>query len=115
MNNHSKRFVKQFVLGFGFLSGIWVKIGFDPEDFILNYAHKALDFVFPGNILSPWFWIVPVLLLAVSIYGSYVNGKVLGILAVFIAFMAGLSFPEMYFFVLLILAVIVGFIASRKK
>jgi len=115
MNNKSKRFVKQFVLGFGFLSGVWVRIGFDPEDYILGYAHKVLEYVFPGNVLSFWFWIIPILFLGVSIFGSYRNGKILGILAVFIAFMAGLSVPELYFLVLLALAVIVGFIASKRK
>jgi len=115
MNNQSKRFVKQFVLGFGFLSGVWVRIGFDPEDYVLNYAYTFLDYIFPGNVLSPWFWIIPVLLLVASIFGAYKNGKVLGILSVFIAFMAGLSVPDLYFLVLLVLAIIVGFIASKKK
>ncbi len=112
---NSKRFIKQFVLGFGFLSGLWIRIGFDPEDIVLGLAHKALDYVFPGNVFSFWFWIIPILFLAYSVFGSYKNGRILGILAVFIAFMAGLSVPDLYFLVLLLLAVVVGFFASKNK
>jgi hypothetical protein len=83
-------FVQQFVLGFGFLGGFWIHVGINPENEIL----KALSiigksFAFNSNF-SLLFWMIPTLDMILSLFFTYVVGGLLGIIAVFLAFVGGI-------------------------
>lgn len=110
-----RHFVQQFVLGFGFLSGLWVKLGFDPEDILIGFVSDFFEMVSPGNTLSPLFWVVPIVLTVVSLAGAFYYGEFVGVLAVGLSFVAGFLFPDLLFVFLLVSAVVVGIFAVRVK
>ena len=62
-------FVQEFVILFGFLNGLWIHIGVNPETEI---------------------WIGVLILTIAPIWASYVIGKWLGLIAVFLAFIGGI-------------------------
>ncbi len=75
MAKKSGRFVWQFVIGLGFLSGIWTAIGLDPEDVLINAVGTAINSVYPSSLIRYLFLILPTILLAVSIIGGLPEGK----------------------------------------
>jgi len=117
MAKKSRRFVWQFVLGLGFLSGIWTAIGLDPEDVLISAAGSAVDSVFPSPLVRYLFLILPTILLAISVIGAYRKGKGLGLVSVLIAYGAGLVIlaSTVWGLVLLALAAAVGYCAAAKR
>jgi hypothetical protein len=117
MANRSKTYIWQFVIGLGFLSGIWTAAGIDPEEVLLNALGTVTSTVYPDPVVKQLFIILPVILLLLSIWGAYKKGRVLGLVAVLIAYLAGLSIlvsatPAI---VLLVIAIAVGVLATSRK
>lgn len=108
-------FVQHFIIGFGFLSGVWIKIGFDPEDFFIEFFGTLMNYWFPNNILMPWFWVLPIVLLAVAIIGTFFFGGLVGFLALGLALFAGILVPSVLSAVLLGSAVVAGIYAIKLK
>jgi len=117
MVKKSRRFIWQFVLGLGFLSGIWTAIGLDPEDVLISAAGFAVDSFFPSPLVRYLFLILPTILLAISVIGAYRKGKGLGLVSVLIAYGAGLVIlaSPVWGLVLLALAAAVGYCAATKR
>lgn len=114
MAKRSRTYIWQFVIGLGFLSGIWTAIGIDPEEVILNLLGSVTGEIYPDPMLRQLFIILPTILLLLSIWGAYKKGRVLGLVSVVIAYMAGLSilvalWPSL---VLLLAAIVTGYLAS---
>lgn len=85
-------FVQEFVLGFGFLGGLFAWVGIDPEEEILRALLRAL---LPNNELTisiVIFGIVSTSAL-VSILGALAMGGKLGLLVVAFAWIAGFLLP----------------------
>lgn len=117
MAKKSGRFIWQFVIGLGFLSGIWTAVGLDPEDVLINAAGTAINSVYPSTLIRSLFLLLPTILLAVSIIGAYRKGKGLGLVSVIIAYGAGLlilSSPAGGL-VLLCIAAAAGYCAAAKR
>jgi hypothetical protein len=117
MAKRSRTYIWQFVIGLGFLSGIWTAIGIDPEEVILNLLGSVTGEIYPDPTLRHLFIILPTLLLLLSIWGAYKKGRVLGLISVVIAYMAGLSilvalWPSL---VLLLAAIITGYLATGRR
>lgn len=84
------RFFWQSVIGLGFLSGLWTAVGIDPEDILISALGTVITSVIPDPTVRALFLILPVILLIVSIIGAYRTGKVLGLISVIMAYIAGL-------------------------
>jgi hypothetical protein len=117
MVKKSRTYIWQFVIGLGFLSGLWTAIGINPQEIILNILGTVTESVCSDPAIHFLFIIVPTILLIVSIVGAYKKGKVLGLISVIVAYFAGLFFliSTTTAFVFLCIAIIIGYLATNRK
>jgi hypothetical protein len=117
MTRKSKTYIWQFVIGVGFLSGLWTAVGIDPEEVILNVLGKAVDMMYPDPTIRYILLLLPTLLLIVSIIGAYKKGRVFGLAAVIVAYVAGLSILVSITsaLLLLVLAIVTGYLATNRR
>jgi hypothetical protein len=117
MTRKSKTYIWQFVIGVGFLSGLWTAVGIDPEEVILNVLGKAVDMMYPDPTIRYILLLLPTLLLIISIIGAYKKGRVFGLAAVIVAYIAGLSILVSITSALLLLAlaIITGYLATNRR
>lgn len=117
MAKRSRTYIWQFTIGLGFLSGLWTAIGIDPEEVLINLLGTAATGVFPDPALREIFILLPLVLLAVSVWGAYKKGKVLGLASVLVAYVAGLSILVALWtaLVLLLAAMVIGYLATGRK
>jgi hypothetical protein len=117
MTRKSKTYLWQFVIGLGFVSGLWTAIGIDPEEVVLNLLGKVIAAVYPDPAVQILFLILPTTLLALAVIGAYRKGRLLGLVAVIMAYGAGLSIllsPRMAL-VLLTAAIVTGYLATDRR
>jgi hypothetical protein len=117
MAKKSRTYLWQSVIGLGFLSGLWTAIGIDPEAVILNALGKAVDTIYPDPDIRALFILLPTILLILSVYGAYRKGRVLGLAAVIVAYLAGLSILVSITttILLLLVAAILGLLATNRR
>ncbi len=117
MAKKSHVYIWQSVIGLGFLSGLWTAIGIDPEAVILNALGKAVDMIYPDQNVRALFILLPTILLILSVYGAYRKGRVIGLSAVIVAYLAGLSILVSITTAILLLlaAVVLGFLATNRR
>jgi len=113
----TRKYIWQFVIGFGFLSGLWTAIDIDPEEVLLNVLNRTVETIYPDPNVRTLLLILPALLLLVSIIGAYKNGRVPGLAAVIVAYGAGLSVLVSITSALhlLLLAIVLGFLATNRR
>jgi hypothetical protein len=100
-----KAFTNEFVMGFGFLSGLWVYAGIDPEGAVLG----ALATLVPSA--GPLLLILSIVGPLVSLAGAYALGGMLGLLAVAFAFFGGMFITKGAGIWLLLIALGLGYAA----
>jgi hypothetical protein len=117
MTRRSRTYLWQSVIGLGFLSGVWTAIGIDPEEVVLNTIGTAITAAYPDPTIRTLFLILPTALLIISVYGAYRKGKALGIIAVILAYAAGLSLLVSLTTALLLLlfAIVAGYLATNRR
>lgn len=117
MARRTKTFLWQFVVGLGFLSGIWTAIGIDPEEVILNAVGTAVTAAYPDEALRTLFILLPTALFLISVYQAYRKGKAPGIAAVLLAYLAGLSILVSLATTLILLAaaLVTGYLATNRR
>lgn len=117
MAKRSKTYIWQFVIGLGLLSGIWTAIGIDPGSVILNVLGEIVGRVYSDPGIRSLLLLLPTVLLILSIIGAYRQGKVLGLVSVVIAYLAGLVIlvSVMTSLVLLGIAIITGYLATSRR
>jgi len=117
MAKKSSRFVWQFVIGLGFLSGLWTAVGLDPEDVLISAVGTVVDTVYPSTLVRSLFLILPTILLILSVIGAYGKGRVLGLLSVLVAYGAGLMIFSAAVVALLLLAAaaLLGYFSAAKR
>lgn len=117
MAKRSKTYIWQFVIGLGLLSGIWTAIGIDPGSVILNILGEIVGRVYSDPGIRSLLLLLPTVLLILSIIGAYRQGKVLGLVSVVIAYLAGLVIlvSIMTSLVLLGVAIITGYLATSRR
>jgi hypothetical protein len=117
MVKKSRTYIWQFVLGLGFLSGLWTAIGINPQEIILNILGTVTESVYSDPAIRFLFIIVPTILLIVSIVGAYKKGKVLGLISVIVAYFAGLFFivSTTTSVIFLCIAISIGYLATNRK
>jgi len=116
MAKKSKAYIWQFVIGLGFLSGVWTAIGIDPGAVILNVLGDMIGTLYSDPVVRSLFLILPTALLVVSIISAYRKGKVLGLISVIMAYCAGLVIivSTGTSLLLLIIAIIIGYLATSR-
>ncbi|NJE47335.1 hypothetical protein E3E35_07970 [Thermococcus sp. GR7] len=105
-------FVRQFVMGFGFLSGLFARLGGDPESIAMNSIFKAFEPLVPhaGGFMV-LFGIMSLIEPASKFLAGYKVGGLLGIIAIFFGFLAGYAIMQggSLWVVLLIIAATIGY------
>lgn len=116
MAKKSRSYIWQFVIGLGFLSGLWTAIGIDPQEFFLNILGKAVETVYSNPVIRSLFLLLPVILFLISVYGAYNQGRYLGLISVIIAYLAGLFILDATLGALGLLgiAIITGYVAPKR-
>jgi predicted branched-subunit amino acid permease len=117
MTKKSGLFIRQFVIGLGFLSGIFTAIGIDPQVILLRIIGNAVGSVYPDPQVSYMFFILPTVLLLVSLIAAFMKGKVLGLVSVIVAYCSGvlIFISAVLSITLLLLAVALGFLATNRR
>jgi hypothetical protein len=117
MAKRSRTYIWQFTIGLGFLSGLWTAIGIDPGEVVLNLIGTVTGEIYPDPTIRQLFIILPVILLALSILGAYKKGRVIGLVSVVIAYVAGLSILVALWtsLILLLAAIVTGYIATSRR
>ncbi len=117
MGRKAKNYIWQSVIGLGFLSGLWTAIGFDPEQVLITAVSAVIDKAYPDPTIRWLFILLPTVLLLVSVWGAYRNGKMLGLVSVILAYVAGLLILGTTGLALLLLigALVCGWVATDRK
>jgi hypothetical protein len=117
MAKRSRTYIWQFTIGVGFLSGLWTAVGIDPEEVVLNLIGTVTGRIYPYPIIRQLFILLPVILLALSVWGAYKKGRVIGLASVVIAYVAGLSILVALWtsLILLCAAMVTGYIATSRR
>jgi len=117
MAKRSRTYIWQFTIGLGFLSGLWTAIGINPGEVVLNLIGTVTGEIYPDPTIRQLFIILPVILLALSILGAYKKGRVIGLVSVVIAYVAGLSILVALWtsLILLLAAIVTGYIATSRR
>jgi hypothetical protein len=117
MAKKSRTYIWQFVIGLGFLSGLWTAIGIDPQAVIIDVLGNAVDTVYSDPAIRSLFLILPTILLLISTLGAYRKGRIPGLISVIIAYIAGLFIlvSTVTALILLSVAIIIGYLAPRRS
>jgi len=117
MTKKSRTYIWQFVIGLGFLSGLWTAIGIDPQEMILNILGNAAVSIYSDPAIRFLLLVLPTILFILSIIGVYKKGKVLGLISVIVAYIAGLFIliSTMTALVFLGIAIIIGYLATNRR
>jgi hypothetical protein len=117
MAKKSRTYIWHFVIGLGFLSGLWTAIGIDPQAVIVGVLGNLVDTVYSDPAIRSLFLILPTILLFLSILGAYTRGRLLGLISVILAYLAGLfilvsTVTALVFFGV---AIIIGYLAPDRR
>ncbi|HUT38960.1 MAG TPA: hypothetical protein VMW77_06650 [Methanoregula sp.] len=117
MTKKSRTYIWQVVIGLGFLSGLWTAIGIDPQEMILNILGNAAVSIYSDPAIRFLLLVLPTILFILSIIGVYKKGKVLGLISVIVAYIAGLFIliSTMTALVFLGIAIIIGYLATNRR
>jgi len=106
-------FVKEFIIGLGLISGIFWRVGVDPEAVLFSALLDIYRQLSPDTRFSWYFWLAPLLLTAISWIGAYLIGGTLGFFAVILALAGVFMYDTFFGWILVIVAVILGASAAR--
>jgi len=86
-------FINEFVITFGFLGGLFTRVGVDPETELIKAFLTILEQFAPSmQVLNPWILIlITIGLTSVSILAIYSLGGKLGLFAVACAWIGGFT------------------------
>lgn len=108
------RFVQESVIGLGFLNGMWLRFGINPEDEIFKSVVSFISLFSEQYAiwLSGAFAILSFALLAVSLVSAYARAGRAGLLAVGLAIAGGFLLGQLGI-AFLIIAILLGFISCK--
>jgi len=117
MVKKSRTYIWQFVIGLGFLSGLWTAIGIDPQAVIIGVLGNLVNTGYSDPAIRSLFLILPTILLILSILGAYSRGRLLGLFSVILAYLAGLFIliSTTTALVFLGVAIIIGYLAPNRS
>ncbi|OPY35567.1 MAG: hypothetical protein A4E35_02393 [Methanoregula sp. PtaU1.Bin051] len=74
MAKKSSLFIRESVIGLGFLSGCFTAIGIDPQDDAIRIIGESVQSVYPDPQVSYLFIMLPTILLLISLITAYLKG-----------------------------------------
>jgi ABC-type sulfate transport system permease component len=112
---HKHEFLKSTIISFGFLSGVWIHLGFDPQSFVFSLLQDILLKVEPEYVqaITIVFFALPIILTCIGVLTAYRRAGWWGLLATALAFYAGIIL-NVSSIGLLAAALIIGFFAARR-
>ena len=120
LGNRFNYIVKELIIGFGFLNGLWYAIGTSPGTEILGFINRYLSLM--PELLQKIILMIPFILMAgtiITIITVYRKGRILGIIAISLAFLSGAIILKNWKAALIVLlaSIILGLISfkGRKK
>jgi len=118
MKGRFRSIVKELIIGFGFLNGLWYAIGTSPESEILGFVNRYLSFM--PTTLQKIVLAIPIILTIgtiITIISIYRRGRILGSIAILLAFIAGAIVVKNWqaTLVLLLASMILGLVSFRDK
>jgi hypothetical protein len=116
MRKKSGLFIRESVIGLGFLSGLWIAIGINPQTILLTLVERSADKVLHDPFIGFFFLVLPTLLLLLSLVTAYKRGRVVGLISVFFAYAGGLVVLESLYLsgILLVIAIVLGMCATSR-
>ena len=98
----------------GYLNGIWIAIGFNPQDELFGRLGDYVVELDPR--LSIVFKAAPIIMISTAILTMYIKGKRIGLFSLLIGFVAGLLILHSWItsVIFLILGIIVAWLAARQ-
>ena len=116
MRKKSGLFIRESVIGLGFLPGLWTAIGINPQTVLLTLAERSADEVLHDPSVRFFFVVLPTILLLLSVITAYKRGRIAGLISVFFAYAGGLVVIEsLYMSVILLgIAILLGIFATSK-
>lgn len=89
MRRRQAAFLRESVVLTGFLSGVWIALAFNPTAILLSEFAAIAEDVVHDPRLPLLFAVLPLAILALTLYIIFKRGRWLGLLAVAIAFEGG--------------------------
>lgn len=118
MTKIAETFIQEIVIGFGFINGLWINIGFDPESSIIQILLDMIYIFNPSFTVTYISWFIPIILalsiLVPSLLAYYIGG-IPGLLAVIFAFIGGIFINLTIGALLLLLGIVLGLITPYTK
>jgi hypothetical protein len=116
MRKKSGLFIRESVIGLGFLTGLWTTIGISPQTVLLALAERSADLVLHDPYVRFFFVVLPTVLLVLAVITAYKRGRVIGLISVILAYAGGLIVLESLYLsgIFLASAIILGFFATSK-
>lgn len=112
-------FFKNFIIGLGFLQGIWFAMGINPGAKIFEGVQGIINYINPDLEFSFIFSILPLIILGIGLYLVYKEANIYGIAATLLGFIAGtfILVSPVYSIVLLLVAWLLGWagVSIKKK
>jgi hypothetical protein len=117
MAKRSKTYIWQFVLGLGFVSGLWTAIGIDPQAVLLTVLGNVIDTLYSDPVVRWIFFLLPLIILGFSVFGAYRKGRFPGLISVIIAYFAGVLIFISTAMALILLgsAICIGYLATGRR
>lgn len=111
----ASKFLREAVVLFGFLNGVWLALGVNPGARLLEVAQSVVERLTGSELIPFLFALLPLILLVAMLWFIAKRGGVLGFVAVGLAFLAGLNVVAATATALLLLAAafVVGWFAAR--
>ena len=111
--NKKEYFIDEFVIGLGFLSGLWIAAGINPEAEVFKALGTIINILSSNSGFDTLFFILPTLIFIVSIIGLYSMGGKFGLFAVVGGFIGGLLIlvSPIFSMILLFAGMLIGKIA----
>ena len=86
MRKKSSLFIRESVIGLGFLTGLWTAIGISPQTVLLSLAERSADVVLHDPSVRFFFVVLPIVLLVLAVITAYKRGRVIGLISVILAY-----------------------------
>ncbi|GEM_PF-4868839 len=116
MPRRTGAFLKEFVVLFGFLNGVWIAVGVNPGQEFLSILRGVVESLAGANgAVEFLFTAIPLALLVAALAAIWRRGGWLGLVAVALGFVSGLyvvAEPRFSFGALLV-ALALGWFATR--
>lgn len=115
MARRTSTFLKEFVVLFGFLNGLWLAIGVNPGAELLDVLEGIVANLASGAPVRFIFAALPIAFLAVMLVLIHRKGGWVGFAAVTCGFLAGLQIlaAPTVSFALLLAGLLLGYLATR--